>query len=459
VASGTILFCRNGLPYNRRKLAATSLEPALSFRAHLIAASGVLILAIWLSSGTMTPVASTFYAPIVSTPCHYLYNVDHPLHEAAFRMLDGQPRERWQDSIVLRRILFPLVAYPFMKLAGYEVGGFVASVLCQVAGLLALGGFLRRKYGEGAARIGVWLLATYPGITYWAALPYAYVAIVPASIALFALLTRLDERDDLRATFVTSAAMGVLFTAYDLAPFFGVAALLALLRRRRLRAIPVAVAGLAAAPTISLAILALVFHVGWTNKNTDLYGVIARAYLHPPPLAAWLRSISDFLPALAANYFHGNLVFLPLLFLVVALVARRRPTVPEGALLLASLAVFLFNNLAPPYGGRWQMRGDFIPRLYQPLFVALLVYCARVVAELSRDEQAKPEQTKALFLKVAVVVSCLGNASIAFGPIAHVPWAGHAYHRFYMHSGPDVMDDALERYGRRPLGFCDPGHP
>jgi hypothetical protein len=424
----------------------------VSFRAHLIAASGVLVLAIWLSSGTMAPVASTFYAPIVSQPCHYLYNVDHPLHEAAFRMLDGQPRERWQFSIVLRRILFPLVAYPLMKLAGYEVGGFFASVLCQVAGLLALGLFLRRKHGEAAARVGVWLLATYPGITYWAALPYAYVAIVPASIALFVLLTRLDEREDLRATFLTSAAMGVLFTAYDLAPFFGVAALLVLLRRRRLRALPVAVAGLALAPVISLVVLALVFHVGWTNTNTDLYGVIARAYLHPPPLGAWLRSVSDLLPVLATNYFHGNLIFLPLLFLVVALVARRRPSLPEGALLLAGLAVFLFNNLAPPYEGRWQMRGDFIPRLYQPVFVALLVYCARVVAA-----GPPPEPTKALFLNVAVVLACLGNASIAFGPIAHVPWAGHAYHRFYMHSGPDVMDDALARYGRRPLGFCDAG--
>ncbi len=431
----------------------------MTFRAHLIAASSVLVVAIWLSSGTMAPVASTFFAPIVSQPCHYLYNVDHPLHEAAFRMLDGQPPERWRDSLVLRRILFPLIAYPLMKLAGYEVGGFAASVFCQVAGLLALGVFLRRKYGEGAARIGVWLLATYPGITYWAALPYAYVAIVPASIALFIFLTRLDEREDLRATFLTSATMGVLFTAYDLAPFFGVAALLVLLRRRRMRAIPVAIAGLAAAPVISLVVLALVFRVGWTNKNTDLYGIVARAYLHPPPLGVWLRSVSDFLPVLAANYFHSNLIFLPLLFLVVALVARRRPSLPEGALLLAGFAVFLFNNLAPPYECRWQMRGDFIPRLYQPLFVALLVYCARVVAESSPDERAKAERTKALFLKIAVVLACLGNASIAFGPVAHVPWAGHAYHRFYMHSGPDVMDEALTRYGRRPLGFCDAGRP
>src|SRR4029077_9369055 len=102
----------------------------MRFRAHVIGASALLALAIWLSSGTMTPYASTFFRPIVSSPCGYLYNVDHPQHEATFRMLDGQPPERWRGSLVLRRLLFPVVAYPFMKAAGFEVGGFIASVLC-----------------------------------------------------------------------------------------------------------------------------------------------------------------------------------------------------------------------------------------------------------------------------------------------------------------------------------------
>ena len=81
----------------------------MRFRAHLIGASALLLLAIWLSSGTMAPYASTWAFPIVSKPCGYLYNLDHPQHLAVFQMLDGQPREVWQGSFVLRRLLFPAI--------------------------------------------------------------------------------------------------------------------------------------------------------------------------------------------------------------------------------------------------------------------------------------------------------------------------------------------------------------
>jgi hypothetical protein len=421
---------------------------ALRFRAHVAGACALMGLAVWLSSGTMTPVASTFFNPIVSVPCGYLYNVDHPHHEATFRMLDGQPPERWRFSVVLRRLLFPLLAYPFMKVAGFEVGGFVASLLCQMAALVGLALFLRARYGEDAAITGAWLLATYPGITYWAALPYSYVAIVPASIGLFVLLSKLEQEPGVRRAAALCGAMGVLFTAYDLLPFFGVAAVLLLVLRRRLRELPGAVAGLLAAPLLSMLILRRVVQVDWTNKNTAIYGIVARSYLHPPALRVWLDGLSDFFPVLVANFFHSNLVVLPALFLAVVIIARARLTASEGALLVAGALVFLFNNLAPPYVARWQMRGLFIPRLYQPLFVALLVYCARVVAA-----PAMPTG-KARLLRAVAVMAFAANATIAFGPIARVPWAGDAYHHFYMHSAPGVMEEQLARYGRRPLGFC-----
>ena len=50
----------------------------------------------------------------------------------------------------------------------------------------------------------------------------------------------------------------------------------------------------------------------------------------------------------------------------------------------------------------------------------------------------------------------LANLSVAFGPIAHVPWAGPIYQRFYFHAYLDSMDTNLARYGRRPLGFWSP---
>src|SRR5260370_33587705 len=100
----------------------------MNFRVHLVLSSAILVLAIWLSSGTMAPYASTWPSPIVSRPCGYLYNIDHPQFRATFDMLDGQPRQQWQFSVVLRRILVPLLAYPFMKLGGFAPRGFVARV-------------------------------------------------------------------------------------------------------------------------------------------------------------------------------------------------------------------------------------------------------------------------------------------------------------------------------------------
>jgi hypothetical protein len=424
----------------------------MRFRAHLAGASALLALAVWLSSGTMAPYAATWAYPIVTQPCGYLVNTDHAQHEAVFQMLDGQPPERWRQSLVLRRLLFPVVAYPFMKVGGFAVGGFVASLLCQLGALGALAFHLLRRRGESAAIAGMWTLALYPGITYWAALPYAYAAIVPASIGLFILLVRLDERRGFRAAAGLSLAMGLLFTAYDLAPIFGLAALLVLLRRRRFGDLAVATAGMAFAPLCALLLLKLVFQVPLSNTNTAIYGTVLRAYLHPPGLGIWLRSVAGFPIVLLGNFLFSNLVFLPALFLVVVAITRQRPTLVEGAVMLAVALVFLFNNLAPPYPGRWQMRGDFIPRLYQPIFVALLVYCARAIGD--RPSLPRP---KATLLVAAAGLAFLANASIAFGPIARVPWAGTVYQAFYQHAPPGTMDEMLAQHGRRPLGFCK--HP
>jgi hypothetical protein len=421
----------------------------MRFRVHLVGAGLLLALAIWLSSGTMAPYGSTFFRPVVSTPCGYLYNYDHAQYRAVFEMLDGQPPERWRGSLVLRRLLLPLVAYPLMKAAGFEVGGFVASLLCHLAALVVLGIFLRRRHGEDAAVAGVWLFAVYPGVTYWAALPYANAAIVPASVGLFALLTRLDEETRAGRAALLSAAMGLLFVAYDLGPFFGVAAIILLLRRRRFALLPIALGCLAAGPLLASLLLKLAFHVPWTNTNTALYGTVARAWLHPPGLGVWLRSLADFPFLLVRVFFTSNFLFLPGLFLILLAIARQRLTPAEGALAAAVGLVFLFNNLAPPYEDRWQMRGDFIPRLYQPLFIALLAYAARVIGGWRSASTGR-----ARVLLGAAALAWAGNASVAFGPIGRVPWAGYVYHRFYMHAGPETMDTNLALAGRRPLGFC-----
>ena len=92
---------------------------------------------------------------------------------------------------------------------------------------------------------------------------------------------------------------------------------------------------------------------------------------------------------LALNYLFSNMLFLPALFLIHLAITRLRLTLVEGAVAIAVALVFLFNNLAPPYSDPYQMRGDYVPRLYQPVFIVFIIYVARVMGGLATFERAK----------------------------------------------------------------------
>jgi hypothetical protein len=158
--------------------------------------------------------------------------------------------------------------------------------------------------------------------------------------------------------------------------------------------------------------------------------------------AGWWHNVKEAPRILVANYFYSNFIFLPALFLV-AITTKTKIRISEAALLLMALVLFLFNNLAPPYEG-WQMRGYWIPRIYQPILGALLFYVCRAVTSAR----------SARWMAIATLVAILANASVAFGPIARVPWTGLVYQRFYRHADAGALDRNLSKYGRRPLGVC-----
>ena len=106
----------------------------------------------------MAPYAATQDFPTVLEPCHYLVNVDHSQFEATFRMLEGQPAATWSWSVVLRRVLYPLIAFPFMKLFGYMAGGIVAGVLVSCCSVAAFVLFVRNEIGNRGAIAVAWLL-------------------------------------------------------------------------------------------------------------------------------------------------------------------------------------------------------------------------------------------------------------------------------------------------------------
>ena len=417
-----------------------------------------MMLGIWLSSGSMAPIAGTAVASLPTTPCHYLVSVDHHHYLDAFLMLQGADRRIWEGSFFLRRILYPLLSYPLMKWLGFEIGGFVSNVIFHVAAFAAFILYLRKKFGTSASIFAMWLLAFYPGIYYWAGLPYANATIVPCSLLGFIILCEIVEQNRLSKICLLAFLQGMLFLAYDLFPYLGVATIFTLLYLRKYRALLLATVLLLIPSLISNVILTKIVHIPLINSNSGVYLVVFESYFKKPDLAQWYKLLKDFPEIAFQAYLFSNFFFIPCLFGVLCLggifLNKWKFLLPEKCLLISGLLLFLFLNLAPPYPG-WQMRGVWILRLYQPVFVVLMSYASRALAVLWQQSQIKLK-VPALALCGSV---CFGNFLISFGPVLHNHFSSHMYYRFYRHSPPDTLYDSITRYGRRPLGFCNANLP
>jgi hypothetical protein len=425
----------------------------------LAGACALLALAIWVNTGTLAPYGATLAKPFVWEPCEYLLNIDHNHFKATFLMLDGAPRDQWDFSVALRRILYPLLAYPLMKGFGFGGGGLIANVLLAVGALALFWRALRRRLSlcdnTEPPPVLLALLATYPGWVYWAGLPYSYAIIVPASLLCMALLWRVETLTTWREALLVGLGLGVLFTGYDLLPFFGAAALLLLLRRRLW--LPCAV--LAAAqllPTLATtALLWKIFRVPFRNSNTEAYFAILKSYWPPIDLHAWWALLRQLPQAVVTNALYSNFLVLPLLFLAVLLASRWLPRgsavvrPAEASLLLAVVLLFLFNNLAPPYPG-WPLRGAWVARLYQPAVAAMIPILAYVFARAALlPRPLRRGAWGALALTIAL------QAWVVFAPVLGAPrLSGYLYWRFYQHAPRPYYAENLERYGARPVGFC-----
>jgi hypothetical protein len=421
----------------------------------LLAACLLLALGIWVNTGTLAPYGATLAKPFVWGPCNYLLNIDHNHFKATFLMLDGAPREQWEFSVVLRRVLYPLLAYPFMKLWGFGGGGLAANVLLAAGSLGLFWRALRRRLGTEPPLALLALLATYPGWVYWAGLPYSYAIIVPASLLCMAILWRVETLTSSREALLAGLGLGVLFTGYDLLPFFGAAAVLLLLWRR-LWAPCAALAAAMLLPTVATAaLLWRIFRVPFRNANTEAYFAVLKSYLPPIDLHAWWALLRQFPQAAASNYLYSNFLFLPLLFLAVLIASRRLPRdsrvlrPAEAALLAAVVLLFLFNNLAPPYAG-WPLRGAWVARLYQPAVAAMIPVLAYFFARAALlPRPLRLGAWTALGLAVAL------QAWVVFAPVLGAArLSGYLYWRFYQHAPRPFYAENLERYGARPVGFC-----
>lgn len=384
-------------------------------------------------------------------PCQYLFSSDHPHFEAVYLFLDGWPQEHWSQSVVLRRILFPLFSYPLMKMTDFITGGFLSSVLLHLIAGCAFIRFLSREYTVRTGQVAACLLPVFPGIAYFGAAPYSYACIVPFSLLGFMSLAAL-QRPNITSILPLCSGLflGLLSVGYDLLPYFLPAGLLLLIQRRRWSALLIFACGCCFFPALTVVLLQKWFGVPPLNTNTASYINIIQAYgrILEGFGPAWIEMLWKLPEVFVHNFFYSMFVVLPAGAIFLFVRSFFRPVFHQNAsvetcILLAGVAIWVFNNAAPPYNG-WQMRGIWISRIYEPMFVPLLVFVCRNLTE---------RFTKLDRIVLAVLVAIQSWA--VYAPLLGVgALSDKLYFEFYRQSVPGAFSANLQTYGWRPFGFC-----
>jgi hypothetical protein len=423
---------------------------------HLTGAAGLFLIGLYCNTGTLTPYAITTW-PYLVKATGYLYNPDHVHFQVLYAFVNHGPRVTWDHALFLRRILFPVLGWPLMRLLGFEIGGTATSLLLNTAAVVGFVLWLRHRVGQRGAIFAGWLLALSPGATYFGGLPYPYALIFPGSLLLMAALFELGEAANWRRVIPLSLGMGLLYLGYDFTAFFLPASIVLLAAKRRFGVLALTVP-LQLAPVLGwLLMLKCEFHQSLANSNTGIYTAIFSSYFAAGAWIHWRSVLGVAFDTGCYAFFGANFIFLPGLFLVVTLLnavtSRIRFLAAELALFLAVGAIFLLNNLAPAYGG-WDMHGTWISRIYQPVFAAFLLFAARWWQDLPKISRLRRAVIASIFL-----LTMAGNALIVFGPITFNPLgiSEFAYYRFYNHNDVHwAYEYNLRQFGRRPLGFPKP---
>lgn len=458
-----LLLLAGALGWLRRKPPVPSddspVPVAPSGRLHTGLALLVFCAGLYCNTGTLSPYGMTFRTH-VDPATGNLYSVDHGEFRKTFAFLNGAPREQWEDCIILRRILFPALAWPFMRVLGFETGGLLMSALLAVGSFLFATEWMRHRIGPAGASCGMWILALYPGYAYWFAQPYAYACIAPGSMLLMIGLSELAERGQGRAGLLISLAIGMAYLAYDFAPFFLPATFLIFAFRRRWREACLHPFIQVLPLFLWLLVLRHVFDVPVANANTAAYGQLFGAYRQIESLTGWLSGLGQVFDVAGYVFLGANFLFLPALFIVVAAVNRSgtgtRLPMAGLAVLGSTLLLFLFINLAPTYHGSWPMSGSWIARLYQPVFPVMIL----AVARWWQQQRATGPVHRTL-IALPLVATGVGNAMVTFGPILHNPGrvSETAFLQFYSHSPHGATlwyESNLQHHGAHPAGFTTP---
>ena len=414
----------------------------------LVLSTALMALLAWLSTGTMA-----IYAVSLVTPWEmegYIVNYDHHGYTWNWKFVTGDHAGLAVWNSVGNRLLLFVLSIPLGKLLGFFAGVIVTGIVINLVVYVVFVLFVRRTYGEVAGFVAMAMLSTYPGIFYWIGMPYAHSLIIPSILVAAMLAHKMLETRSVALLALEAFGVGLTFTAYDLAATVLPSVMLTLLLRRRFAAAAIAFLPMAL-PAIALPFA--VHLAGYSVGAPETYLAVVRAYLHPGPPGPWWELVKSVPVTFVLNYFDGNYWVMPSCFLVLFAWGRIRLKVRlstfELAVALALLAVFLFNNLAPPYaGGNMTMRGPLFARLYQPVFIVMVLYSARLLA-FTWSQRLKCRT----WMTICVAVCFALNLAIGLGPILRNQTALLAYQHFYRGTSDTSIYDNLGKYGRSPLGI------
>lgn len=424
-----------------------------------------MLVGMWVNTGNFTPYSATLQKPYVADyrgelidsatyerkeAAHqktYIVNYDHLLYQANYRMLRGDGREFWWFNYVHRRILYYLLAYPFMQWLGFFVGGFVVTAVITLLAVLYGRQYVRKKYGDESAFFFTLLMCTYPGITYWCGTAFSQVTVVPLCILFYVLMREYEQDPTHRKALWMSVIFGIGFLGYDLGAFFIPAAALLFCYKRRWVHLPLLLIMLA--PSVLINMFYSYIDMNVMNANTNIYKNILTSYLNMDwnTFVANLKTVPE---VLWRNYIDSQFVYLGwlglLLLPLTALLRGKRWSASGIVLTLSILGIFMFNNMAPAYEG-WSIKGFWVARIYQPLFVVI------VFAAVSLFAAAKGKPVYLNLLRVTVILVFAVNAFVVFGPIMGNFDMVTLYENFYQHSPHGTFEENIRRYGAKPLGF------
>ena len=262
---------------------------------------------------------------------------------------------------------------------------------------------------------------------------------------------KMSQADSLKKHIKYLMIIAVLFTAYDLFIFFYPAILLIYLKHKQWKKMLVSVP-IMFIPQILIVLWFRCYDViELKSENSGLYFDIITSYFKVDDFSNWFRIMAEVPGYLLSNYLDSNFLFLPLLFSVFVIWGLFKNILLneiERSVLLFALIVFLITNMAPYQFADVQLRGEWIARLYQPIFIVMLMYIIRFSSQIFNNKSSQSKYC------IALIAACVCfNLAINIGGVFGSKLTQRAWYRFYMHSPQNTMTENLKQFGVKLIDF------